>query len=96
MSLVAELQQKVEYQKMFILDARKQNDLLKAENDRLRTSNERMREFAARLVEYVDPVSHQDSCGLECPAHARCRGKSTCAFPDWALERAMELGVEVE
>lgn len=75
---------------------RQAREKMEAENDRLRTSNERMREFTARLVEYVDPASHQDSCGLECPAHARCRGKSTCAFPDWALERAMELGVEVE
>lgn len=36
MSLVAELQQKVEYQEMLILDARKQNDLLKNENDLLK------------------------------------------------------------
>ena len=35
MSLVTELQQKVEAQEMLILDARKQNDLLKAENAKL-------------------------------------------------------------
>ena len=35
MSLVAELQQKVEAQEMLILDAKKQNDLLKSENDKL-------------------------------------------------------------
>jgi hypothetical protein len=48
MSLVTELQQKVEVQEMLILDARKQNDLLKAENAKLR-------ELVSHLM-YVKPV----------------------------------------
>lgn len=62
----------------------------------VRAKNEKLREFASRLVEYVDPASHQDACNIACPAYARCYGKSTCAFPDWAIERVKELGIEVE
>ena len=56
--------------------------------------NAELREFAAYLVKYVDPAGYQDICNIECPASTRCRGKSTCSFPDWALEKAKELGVE--
>ena len=66
------------------------------EYEKLETENERLKEFASRLVEYVDPASHQDTCNIECPAYARCYGKSTCEFPDWALERAKDLGIEVD
>ena len=65
------------------------------EYEKLEADNEKLREFASWLVEYVDPASHQDTCGMECPAHKMCAGKSTCAFPDWAIERAKELGIEV-
>ena len=75
---------------------RQVREKIEAENDSLRTSNEKLREFAARLVEYVDPGSHQDTCNIECPAYARCYGKSTCEFPDWALEKAKDLGIEVD
>lgn len=75
---------------------RQAREKVEAENYRLRISNERLREFAAHLVEYVDPASHQDTCNIECPAYARCCNKVMCAFPDWALERAKELGVDVD
>ena len=61
----------------------------------LADENARLREFSSSLVEYVDPAGYQDICNVECPASARCRGKSMCEFPDWALEKALELGIEV-
>lgn len=65
------------------------------EYEKLEADNEKLREFASWLVEYVDPAGYQGICNIECPASARCRGKSTCSFPDWAIERAKELGIEV-
>jgi len=75
---------------------RQAREKIEAENDRLRTSNERLREFAAYLVKYVDPAGYQDICNIECPASTRCRGKPICTFPDWAIEKAKELGIEVD
>lgn len=89
MSLLTDLSEKCDLQAMDILALRKQVRRLEDENAKLR-------EFATRLVEYVDPASHQDTCCIECPAYKRCYGKSTCTFPDWALEEADELGIEVD
>ena len=62
----------------------------------LQAENAKLRELAHAMLLYIDPASHQDTCGIECPAHSTCEGKSMCSFPDWAVRVARDLGVEVD
>lgn len=69
---------------------------LRRELHRVERENAKLRELANAMLQYIDPASHQDTCGIECPAHGMCKGKSMCAFPDWAVMMAGELGIEVD
>jgi hypothetical protein len=63
---------------------------------RLHVENAKLRELAHAMLLYIDPASHQDTCGIECPAHSMCKGKSMCSFPDWAVKEAGKMGIEVD
>lgn len=62
----------------------------------LEMENAKLRELANAMLQYIDPASHQDTCGIECPAHSICKGKSMCSFPDWAVREAEKFEIEVE
>lgn len=51
--------------------------------------------FIGHLIRFLDPAERQDSCNRECPAYVMCKGGSACAFPDWAVAKAHDLGLEV-
>ena len=55
-----------------------------------------LKELMIEMLRYIDPLEHQDTCGMLCPAHRTCAGKSICTFPDWAVRAASDLGVEVD
>ena len=86
MSLVTEIQQKVEAQEMLILDARKQNDLLKAENAKLR-------ELVRDLV-MLPSVPAFDCYGCRYEKHHDC-GVLGCKLVERARELGIETGIEV-
>lgn len=67
-----------------------------AEVRELMAENAELRGFVSQLLEYVDPAGYQDMCNAECPAREMCTGKAMCAFPDWAVQVAKGLGIEVE
>lgn len=58
--------------------------------------NAELREYAAYLLDFIEPAAHQSSCNRACPAYKICAGSTRCVFVNWAMERARELGVEVD